>query len=95
MHHLDGNVLAGPAAGLFAFEPTTAQGQCRSCADIAMLAQAMVFGHPMGFVARCRSCDNVLIVIVERDGQKSLGMRGLRWLRVVDQPTSDRNRNLQ
>jgi hypothetical protein len=29
----------------------------------------MVYGQPMGFVARCRSCDNVLMVIVERPGQ--------------------------
>jgi hypothetical protein len=83
MNHLDGNVLAGPAAELFAFEPTTTQGQCQSCGDIAMLGQAMVYGQPMGFVARCRSCDNVLMVIVERPGQKSLSMRGLSWLRVA------------
>lgn len=84
MDHLDGNVLAGPITGIFAFEPTTAQGQCQSCADIAALGQAMVYGQPMGFVARCGNCDNVLIVIVERAGQKSLNMRGLRWLRVAD-----------
>ncbi|MBT2521386.1 DUF6510 family protein [Arthrobacter sp. ISL-28] len=90
MDHLDGNVLAGPSTDLFAFEATTTQCQCQSCADIAMLGQAMVYGQPMGFVARCRNCDNVLIVIVERAGQKSLNMRGLRWLRVADQATNDR-----
>ena len=84
MDHLDGNVLAGPTSDLFVFEPTTTQGQCQSCADIATLGQAMVYGQPMGFVARCRNCDNVLIVIIERAGQKSLNMRGLRWLRVAD-----------
>jgi len=84
MDHLDGNVLAGPTTDLFAFEPTTAQGQCQSCADIAALGQAMVYGQPMGFVARCRNCDNVLLVVVEHAGQKSLNMRGLRWLRVAD-----------
>jgi hypothetical protein len=84
MDNLDGNVLAGPFTGLFVFEPTTTQGQCQSCADIATLGQAMVYGQPMGFVARCRNCDNILIVIVERAGQKYLNMRGLRWLRVTD-----------
>lgn len=90
MDHLDGNVLAGPTSDLFVFEPTTTQGQCQSCADIATLGQAMVYGQPMGFVARCRNCDNVLIVIVERAGQKSLNMGGLRWLRVVDRAITDR-----
>ncbi len=84
MDHLDGNVLAGPISELFAFEPTTTQGQCQSCADIAMLAQAAVYGPPMGFVARCRNCDNVLVVIVETGGRKFLSMRGLRWLRVLE-----------
>lgn len=90
MDHLDGNVLGGPTSDLFSFEPTTTQGQCLSCADIATLAQAMVYGPPMGFVARCRNCDNVLIVIVERAGQKTLNMGGLRWLRVVDPATTAR-----
>lgn len=85
MDHLDGNVLAGQTTDFFAFEPTTAQGQCQSCADIAALGQAMVYGQPMGFVARCRNCDNVLIVIVEHaSGHKCLSIRGLRWLRVAD-----------
>lgn len=90
MEHLDGNVLAGPITELFVFELTTTQGQCQSCADIATLGQALVYGQPMGWVARCRNCDNVLIVIVERAGQKSLNMRGLRWLRVADRTISDR-----
>jgi len=90
MDHLDGNVLAGPMSDLFVFEPTMTQGQCQSCADIATLGQAMVYGQPMGFVARCRNCDNVLIVIVECAGQKCLSMRGLRWLRVAERVTTDR-----
>lgn len=87
MNHLDGNVLAGVATELFVFEPTTARGQCQSCADIATLGQAMVYGPPMGYVARCRNCDNVLIVIIEREGQRLFNMPGLRWVRVPDNGT--------
>jgi len=89
MDHLDGNVLAGATTELFVFEPTATHCQCEACADIAMLGQAMVYGYPMGFVARCRNCDNVLIVIVELAGRKSLNMRGLRWLRIRDQSRYD------
>lgn len=94
MDHLDGNVLAGPTTDLFVFEPTMAQGQCGSCDDIATLGQAMVYGPPMGYVARCRNCDNVLVVIIERGAKRTLNMRGLRWLRVLDQaaPTASTNR---
>jgi len=82
--HLDGNVLAGPVSDLFDFEPTTAKGQCRSCADIATLGQAVVFGPPMGFVARCRNCDEVLLVVVESAERQFLKMRGLRWLQTMN-----------
>lgn len=81
MNHLDGNVLAGPAAGLLGFDVTTAQGQCDDCGEVADLGQARVYGAPMGYVARCSTCDNVLVVIVERVGLRTLSMSGLRWIR--------------
>jgi hypothetical protein len=81
MTHLDGNVLAGPASGLLGFDATTALGQCDACGDVMELGQARVYGVPMGYVARCRSCDSVLVVIVERVGQRTLSTRGLRWIR--------------
>ena len=83
MEHLDGNVLAGPISDLFLFEPTTTRCQCLSCSDVATLAQAAVYGPPMGYVARCRSCDSVLLVIIERAGHKTFDMRGLRLMPVT------------
>ncbi|MFD5213327.1 DUF6510 family protein [Microbacterium sp. NPDC058345] len=83
MSHLDGNVLAGAAADLFAFDATAASGRCAACADVATLAQAMVYGGTMGFVVRCRNCDAVLVVIVERPGRTYLDMRGLTWMQVA------------
>jgi hypothetical protein len=84
MDHLDGNVLAGPATGFLAFEPTSAEGQCHVCADVATLGQAMVYGQPMGYVARCRNCENVILVIVEHSGRRYLDMRGLRWVQIAE-----------
>ncbi|MGM7423102.1 DUF6510 family protein [Cellulosimicrobium sp. CpK407] len=80
MTHLDGNVLAGVAADLFAFDTTTATGRCAECRDVATLAEALVYGAPMGFVARCRACLAVLVVIVERPGGTLLDLRGMRWV---------------
>ena len=87
MTHLDGNVLAGGGADLFTFETTTATGQCDACEDVATLAEAMVYGGPMGLVARCRNCDAVLVVIVDRSSRAYLDMRGLRWVRTAESPT--------
>lgn len=82
MSHLDGNVLAGAASDLFAFDLTTTEAQCASCSDIAPLGRALVFGPPMGFVARCRNCDSILIVVVERPEGRAFNARGLRWMRI-------------
>lgn len=84
MDHLDGNVLAGRIGDLLSFEATTAEGQCDACADISVLARAAVYPHPMGFVVRCRRCDAVLMVIVERDDRSTLSMPGLRWVRAAE-----------
>lgn len=81
MNHLDGNSLAGPAAAFFAFDVTLANGRCRSCNDVAPLGAAMVYGAPMGYVARCRNCDNVLMVAVDGAGRRYLDLGGLTWLR--------------
>lgn len=81
---LDGNVLAGPIGDLLSFEPTMARGECAGCADVASLAQAAVYVHPMGYVVRCRNCDDVLMVVVERGRRSSLNMPGLRWLEAAD-----------
>lgn len=81
MTHLDGNVLAGPASGLLGFDATTARGQCVTCGDVLKLGQVRVYGSPMGYVARCSTCDRVLLVIVERAGQHTLNSSGLRWVR--------------
>lgn len=78
MTHLDGNVLAGPAAGLFGMEITMMRGQCEACADVASLGEARVYGPPMGYIGRCRNCDNVLVVLVEHEGSRYVDMRGLR-----------------
>lgn len=81
---LDGNVLAGPVGGMLSFEPTTARGQCDGCGDVAVLAQAVVYGHPMGYVVRCRNCDSILMVVVEHGDRTSLKTPGLRWLEAAE-----------
>jgi hypothetical protein len=80
MAHLDGNVLGGVGGYLFAFDATAATGECAGCQDVATLAEAVVYGAPMGFVVRCRRCAGILLVIVEGHGRTRLDMRGLRWL---------------
>jgi hypothetical protein len=77
MQHLDGNVLAGPLAELFAFDPTMASTRCAGCGAVSVLATAMVYMDAMGTVARCSDCETVLLTLVESDGRVWLTTPGV------------------
>jgi hypothetical protein len=80
--HVDGNVLAGPLSDVFELDITTMNGECANCGHVAVLAQAMVYGSPMGFVIRCTNCREVLAVLVEQPTRRRLALQGLRWIDV-------------
>ena len=81
--HLDGNALAGPMSELFAIDITIATAVCGSCGDNAHMGQAMVYVSAMGHVARCRSCGDVLMVLVRTPAGTMLNVRGLAGLRIT------------
>jgi Family of unknown function (DUF6510) len=78
----DGNALAGPLGDLFRVEVTTAIGRCRQCGRTAAMAEVRVFDHAPGLVARCPTCDQVLLRLVHGPGRAWLDLRGLDYLQV-------------
>ena len=78
--HLDGNVLAGTLRELFTVDITTATGQCVSCGTTAAMAEARVYADAPGMVARCATCDEVVLRLVRGPGRAWLDMRGLNYL---------------
>ena len=64
MQALDGNAIAGPLFEYFGREMTTARGRCRHCGTHALVAEAEVYAKAPGAVVRCRTCGNVLMVLV-------------------------------
>jgi hypothetical protein len=64
MEPLDGNAVAGELFEHFRAEMTTAAGTCGHCGAGAAIGELAVYGRPPGAVARCRSCGNVVIGIV-------------------------------
>jgi hypothetical protein len=79
--HVDGNALAGPLSAVLQGDASTTACRCRDCGDTAMIAQANVYRSAIGAVARCRRCDNVLIVVTELADQVQAGFPGIAWLR--------------
>jgi hypothetical protein len=78
----DGNALAGPTQDLFRVDLTAAVGRCTACAHTAPMAEARVFDHAPGVVARCPACDQVLLRLARGPGRVWLDLRGLSYLQL-------------
>ena len=82
---LDGNGVGGLLHEVFAHEMTEARACCASCGVIDQMGAVRVFMHAPGAVMRCRHCDDVLMVVVQRGETYRLGLPGLRWLELRGQ----------
>ena len=79
--HIDGNTLAGPLSTIFVDEVTVAIAVCAGCGQTDQLANAMVYGSPMGLVVRCAECGSILLRFADTPTGRSVDMRGLTVLR--------------
>jgi len=79
----DGNGLAGPFHDVFCVEVSTAIGRCGNCGRTGPMAEVRVFDHAPGLVARCPTCDQVLLRLVRDRGRAWLDLRGLVYLQVA------------
>lgn len=82
---LDGNALAGLLSEVFAHEMTTVRCACASCGGLEQVGGERVYMRAPGAVVRCRHCDDVLMVVVRRDGRYLLGFRALKWLEIREE----------
>ncbi|KSU51877.1 DUF6510 family protein [Microbacterium enclense] len=83
MSLLDGNALAGRLDDLLGWDATASLVRCRHCGVPGLLATAAVYASDMGVVVRCRSCEAVLVTLVDApDGRTWLGMPGLSALEI-------------
>jgi ribosomal protein S27AE len=80
MEALDGNAIAGTLYAVFGAEMTTAVGVCASCGARRQLAEVRAYLRGPGVVARCPSCDAVLMALAEIRGVTCVDLRGLRSL---------------
>jgi hypothetical protein len=78
--NLDGNVLAGALRELFTVDITTATGQCVACGTTGAMGEARVYTDGPGLVARCRTCDEVVLRLVRGPGRAWLDLRGITCL---------------
>jgi predicted RNA-binding Zn ribbon-like protein len=79
---LDGNALAGPLRELFAVDLTVARGRCAGCGRVDVVAELRVYADAPGLVARCPSCDAVMLRLVRAPDRAWLDLRGVVALEV-------------
>ncbi|MFG1881698.1 DUF6510 family protein [Micromonospora sp. NPDC049102] len=82
MSYLDGNMLDGPLRELFAVDLSTAMGRCENCGMTGSMASLHVYLHAPGLVARCPSCESVMVRLVRGPDRAWLDMRGVTYLQV-------------
>ena len=63
-HVQDGNAIAGDLVVAFGREMTSVVGRCRKCGAASPVAELRVYTRAPGAVARCSTCDAVVMVLV-------------------------------
>jgi hypothetical protein len=82
MERLDGNAIGGVLGEIFGREMTVAVGVCGSCGATGLVAELHVYMRAPGIVARCPTCDSVLLKIVQSERRTWLDLRGIRSLQI-------------
>jgi hypothetical protein len=77
MTRLDGNAIAGELFDVYGEEMTTAMATCSSCRSRRPLGELAVYLQAPGVVARCSSCESVMLVIVEIRGVRCVDLHGI------------------
>lgn len=80
MDALDGNAIAGTMMTVFGTEMTTETGTCANCGTRSRVAEFGVYMRGPGVVVRCRTCDSVVMVLVEVHEIMCVDLRGLAAL---------------
>lgn len=74
MEALDGNAIGGALLEHFGAEMTAATGTCASCGTRAQIGELEVYLRAPGAVVRCRTCHNVVFVVVEIRGTTTVNL---------------------
>jgi hypothetical protein len=79
---LDGNAIGGDLLQVFGVDLTGARSVCAACGASAFIAEAIVYEHGPGRVARCRACGECLIVLVTIRSVTCVDMTGIAELHI-------------
>lgn len=80
MDAVDGNAIAGVLVEHFGHEMTMAEMRCMHCQHISLMAELVVYLKAPGPVARCPTCGEVVMVIVNVRGTERFDMSNMEMM---------------
>jgi uncharacterized protein DUF6510 len=81
---LDGNAAGGILREVFRHEMTNALVTCVGCGSEGRIAELLEYGHPMGVVLRCPSCDTAEVRIVRTSVFYCVDIAGVQLLKIPE-----------
>ena len=85
---LDGNAAGGALREVFAWEMTAAVATCAGCGTASMVGALLEYGHAMGVILRCPSCDAPMLAIVRSPGWVRVDASGTSLLAIPVEPAT-------
>jgi hypothetical protein len=81
---LDGNAAGGILRDVFTHEMTAALTTCAGCRTMGPVGALLEYGHGMGIVLRCPTCDTPVLCIVPTPGLLRLDLSGILLLTIPE-----------
>jgi hypothetical protein len=81
---LDGNAAAGALREIFARDVTAALARCAGCGATAPMGALLEYGHEMGVILRCPTCDTAVIRIARTPGWTRVDVVGVSFLMIPE-----------
>ena len=81
---LDGNAASGALRQVFARDVTAALATCTGCGTASPVGALLAYGHGMGVVLRCPTCDAPVLRVVHAAGWVRVDASGIGLLMIPE-----------
>jgi hypothetical protein len=81
---LDGNAAGGALREIFARDVTAALARCSGCGATGPMGALLEYGHEMGVILRCPTCDTAVLRVARTPGWIRVDAAGISFLMIPD-----------
>jgi len=81
---LDGNAAGGALREIFARDVTAALARCGGCGATGPMGALLEYGHEMGVILRCPTCDTAVLRVAHTPGWTRVDVVGISFLMIPE-----------